>query len=161
MVKAPDCKWSQRSDKVMLTLNVPNLDAAKTNVNITETAFSFKSEDFELKFDFFGPVNPADSKWNVGARDVQFVFMRKEAGEYWDKLQKGSKILTLKVDWDKWKDEDEQNNDDMDMSGFDNFDFGGGGGGDMPDSDDDDEDDDAIPGLEEEGSKPDEEEEKK
>jgi hypothetical protein len=52
-------------------------------------------------------INPDESKWNIGARDVQFVLMRKEAGEYWDKLQKGSKITTLKVDWDKWKDEDE------------------------------------------------------
>jgi hypothetical protein len=33
--------------------------------------------------------------------------MRKDVGEYWDKLQKGTKIGTLKVDWDKWKDEDE------------------------------------------------------
>lgn len=33
--------------------------------------------------------------------------MRKEEGEYWDKLQKGAKIITLKADWDKWKDEDE------------------------------------------------------
>lgn len=52
-------------------------------------------------------VNPDDSKWNVGPRDVQFILMRKEEGEYWDKLQKGAKIVTLKVDWDKWKDEDE------------------------------------------------------
>jgi hypothetical protein len=52
-------------------------------------------------------VDPEESKWSVGARDVQFVMIRKEPGEYWDKLQKGAKITTLKVDWDKWKDEDE------------------------------------------------------
>jgi hypothetical protein len=56
-------------------------------------------------------VNPEESKWAIGARDVSVVLARKEEGEYWDKLQKGTKIATLKVDWDKWKDEDEVGDD--------------------------------------------------
>jgi prostaglandin-E synthase len=62
---------------------------------------------WNLKFDFFGEVDPAKSKWSVGTRDVSFVFMRKSAGSFWDKLNKGAKLTTLKCDWDKWKDEDD------------------------------------------------------
>ena len=62
---------------------------------------------WNLKFDFFGTVDPDKSKWNVATRDVSFVFMRKSAGSFWDKLNKGAKLTTLKCDWDKWKDEDD------------------------------------------------------
>jgi hypothetical protein len=62
---------------------------------------------WSLKFDFFGVVDPEKSKWSVGTRDVSFVFMRKSAGAFWDKLNKGAKLTTLKCDWDKWKDEDD------------------------------------------------------
>jgi hypothetical protein len=37
MVKQPDCKWAQRPDKIMLTLNVPNLDPAKADIKVTDT----------------------------------------------------------------------------------------------------------------------------
>ena len=40
--RAPDCKWAQRKDKVLFTINVPNLDPAKAKVDITETSFSFQ-----------------------------------------------------------------------------------------------------------------------
>jgi hypothetical protein len=62
---------------------------------------------WSLKFDFFGVVDPEKSKWSVATRDVSFVFMRKSAGSFWDKLNKGAKLTTLKCDWDKWKDEDD------------------------------------------------------
>ncbi|EKX55165.1 hypothetical protein GUITHDRAFT_160392 [Guillardia theta CCMP2712] len=140
MSKLPDCKWAQRNDKILFTINIPNLDPNKTTINVTETSFTFKSEDHELSLDFFGTVDPKQSSWKVGARDVAFVFMRKEVGDYWDTLHKGKKIHTLKVDWDKWKDEDEARDGDLDMSGFDKFDFGGAGAGGF-DSDDEDEDD--------------------
>ena len=137
MPKQPDCKWAQRPDKIMLTLNVPNLDPAKsdikvrvaprrsddvhntpvraksqkktnrsektgvsdqdagdlrlldTHAQVTETSFSFKADDYELQFDFFGAVDSENASWKVGARDVAFVLPRKESGDYWDKLQKG------------------------------------------------------------------------
>jgi hypothetical protein len=155
MPKQPDCKWAQRPDKIMLTLNVPNVAADKADIKVTDANFSFKAEEYELVFDFFGTVDAEKSSWKVGARDVAFVLTRKEAGDYWDKLQKGflpfvphpcsyfkingsrlctcnmhasrdtstwagPKITTLKVDWDKWKDEDELNGAD-DVSGVQSF----------------------------------------
>lgn len=34
MPKQPDCKWAQRPDKIMLTLNVANLDPAKADIKV-------------------------------------------------------------------------------------------------------------------------------
>ena len=34
MPKQPDCKWAQRPDKIMLTLNVPNLDPVKSDIKV-------------------------------------------------------------------------------------------------------------------------------
>jgi hypothetical protein len=62
---------------------------------VTTTNFSFKAEDYELFFDFFGTVDSETSAWKIGARDVAFVFMRDKPGEYWDKLYKGMRARTL------------------------------------------------------------------
>merc|ERR1712205_260982 len=107
MPKMPDCKWYQRPDKVFLTVNVPNVDPAKADMKTTETNFTFKAEDYELAFDFFGEVDSEKATMKVGARDIKFCFPRKEEGEYWGKLNKGAKLGTLKTDFDNWKDEDE------------------------------------------------------
>lgn len=42
-------------------------------------------------------VDPEGSKWKVTARNVDFVIPRKEAGEYWERLNKGTKLHTVKV----------------------------------------------------------------
>mmetsp|Transcript_58291 Transcript_58291/g.140521 ORF Transcript_58291/g.140521 Transcript_58291/m.140521 type:complete len:156 (-) Transcript_58291:577-1044(-) len=119
MTKAPNAKWAQRKDKIFLTINIPNLDPAKTKINVTPTNFSFTSDEWSLVFDTFGEVNPDECKWTIGARDVTVLLVRKEEGEYWDKLQKGAKIQNMTVDWDKWKDEDEvADDDDFDSSGM-------------------------------------------
>jgi hypothetical protein len=34
MPKQPDCKWAQRPDKIMLTLNVANVDPAKADIKV-------------------------------------------------------------------------------------------------------------------------------
>mmetsp|Transcript_4700 Transcript_4700/g.11581 ORF Transcript_4700/g.11581 Transcript_4700/m.11581 type:complete len:148 (-) Transcript_4700:155-598(-) len=145
MVKAPAAKWAQRADKILLTIDVPDLDPAQTKVEIKEDSFSFTSGDFELKFEFFGQVDHEAAKWKVGARDVDFVIPRKEAGEYWDKLNKGTKLHTVKTDFNRWVDEDEAKEAaEIDMSGYgDGFNLGNHDG---PDSDDDD-DEDEIPAL--------------
>ncbi len=74
---------------------------------VSQCPMAGTSGAWNLKFDFFGGVDPSKSKWNVGTREVSFVFERKSEGAFWDKLNKGAKLTTLKCDWDKWKDEDE------------------------------------------------------
>ena len=42
MPKQPDCKWAQRPDKIMLTLNVSNVDPAKSDIKVCVEAESSK-----------------------------------------------------------------------------------------------------------------------
>ncbi|EAQ86617.1 hypothetical protein CHGG_07870 [Chaetomium globosum CBS 148.51] len=122
----------------------------------------------------FSPrIDPAESKTSHTARDVEMKLRKKELGEtYWPRLLKDTKKAHfLKTDFDKWVDEDEQNEapeDDfganfggpggMGMGGLPGMgggDFGGidfsklGGGAGMPTGDEDeDESDDDMPPLE-------------
>ena len=53
-----------------------------------------------------------ESKYVVGDRDVQILLVRKEAGEHWPRLLKESKKLNnMKIDWGRWKEEDEEDAD--------------------------------------------------
>ena len=62
---------------------------------MTGSNFSFQVEDYKLVFDFFGAVDSEASFWKIGARDVAFVFMREQQGDYWDKLYKGLRLTEL------------------------------------------------------------------
>ena len=49
-----------------------------------------------------------DSKQHVSDRNVQLVLMKKTEGPYWPRLLRdGAKVHWLKVDFGKWKDEDD------------------------------------------------------
>lgn len=130
----------------------------------------------------FGEINPETSKWTTGGRSTELVLMKEEKGPYWDRLLKEStKYHWLKVDFNRWKDEDDSedeapmsdnfeevieicNNENIDnnflliqmmrkMGGMSNF--GGAGADGMPsfnENDDLDADDD-IPSLEDDEKK--------
>ncbi len=65
---------------------------------------------YKLNIEFFKDVEPTKSKYNVTGRFIYFVLQKKEKGlEYWPRLfkQKG-KLHYIHTDFDKWVDEDEQ-----------------------------------------------------
>jgi hypothetical protein len=66
--------------------------------------------DYAVKLDFFAEVDPAESKINHTAKNVELVLRKKELKEeFWPRLLKDSKkVHFLKTDFDKWVDEDEQ-----------------------------------------------------
>ena len=66
------------------------------------------------------------SKYAVRPRMIEFALMKKEEGPYWDRLLKvKTKQHWLKIDFNKWKNED---SDDEDAEGGGQ---GGQGGGDL------------------------------
>ncbi|RGP72698.1 hsp90 binding co-chaperone sba1 [Fusarium longipes] len=187
----PEVLWAQRSSAVdasknfiYLTISVPDvpkasltLDLQPTKLNFTGTSDTLKRK-YHVELEFWGEVDPAESKINHTAKNVEIKLQKKELkDEYWPRLLKDSKrVHFLKTDFDKWVDEDEQNEapeDDFsqfggmgggmpDMSGMGGMggDFGGidfsklGGGAGFPGAEgagdelDDDEDDDDMPALE-------------
>eukprot|EP01115_Flamella_aegyptia_P004289 TRINITY_DN1866_c0_g1_i1.p1 TRINITY_DN1866_c0_g1~~TRINITY_DN1866_c0_g1_i1.p1 ORF type:complete len:130 (+),score=74.24 TRINITY_DN1866_c0_g1_i1:287-676(+) len=115
-------------------------------------------KNYVAEINFFKEVDPAKSKYAVKPRSIEFVLAKKESGPYWDHLLKEKgKPRWLKVDWDKWKDEDDVDEETggFDMAGMNDFNF------DMGAEEDDDSDDEDIPGLEEEPKKKEDEEEEK
>lgn len=145
MGRHPEVKWAQRSDKVFLTVELPDAKEPKTKIE-PEGKFCFLAMGYELDMDLFDKINVEESKISTGLRNVICVLKKNEKG-WWKRLLKaeGKPPPYLKVDWDKWVDEDEE---DEAKNNPDNFDLGSMGdfsgfnpGGDMgeePDSDDED-----------------------
>ncbi len=161
----PTILWAQRSDKLLLTIEVWEVcDEAFT---FTPTSMSFQGKNAETKqcyaveIEFFGSIVPDNVEKHVGQRAITLVVPKENVeAPFWPRLTKSSsKFHFIKTDFSKWVDEDEINETYGGMEGgFDpsNFDLasmmGGGGmmggnmmGGDfeghhdLEDSDDDNE----------------------
>jgi len=164
----PEVLWAQRSsttdpakNHVFLTLMVADvpekemkLDLQPTKLTFTGTSTS-KKVTYHVELEFFDEIDPKESKIHHSGRDIELVLQKKELNEaYWPRLLKeAKKVHFLKTNFDKWVDEDEQDeapeDDDYmnkmnpmggapgggDEGGFGGIDFSklGGGAGGMPD----------------------------
>lgn len=172
---APLVQWAQRKDKVFLTIMVE--DCKSPSIDISASKLSFKgkskSKDYEVELEFNKEVDPEKSKQRITGRDIYFELMKTEdSSSWWPRLLKdSSKRHWLKTDFNKWKDEDDTedeaedtNNFDMEsmmqsmgglggMGGMGGMPGGMGGMGGMPDmsglqgGDSDDSDDEDLPDL--------------
>jgi len=177
----PEVLWAQRSSKtdaeknfIYLTISVPDVPASNIKLDLKPEGLTFEGHSdtlkrtYHLELAFYGEIDPEHSKINHTSRNVEMKLRKKELKEeYWPRLFKEAKKLQfLKTDFDKWVDEDEQN--EAPEEDFSNFggagggmgggDFGGidfsklGGGaapmGEDDDEEDEDEDDDDMPALE-------------
>jgi len=164
----PAVIWAQRNNLIFLTINVE--DVKDPEIRVEENRLYFKGtcssdkKTYEADLEMYGELNAEDSKQHVSDRNVQLVLMKKTEGPYWPRLLKNSaKVHWLKIDFGKWKDEDDS--DDEEKAGSDmNLEammkqMGGLGGGagagdgskpDMADlSDSEDSDEEKLPDLEE------------
>ncbi|KAL4901678.1 HSP20-like chaperone [Aspergillus multicolor] len=186
----PEVTWAQRSSATEAERNylyvsikaadVPKADAKLdiTATNVTFTGPSKKGVKYHVSLDLFAEIEPENSKVNHSDREVELVLRKKEQKEeYWPRLLKESKkVHFLKTDFDKWVDEDEQDEapeedygnqfggfDGADQGGLGNIDFSklgglpgmGGAGADLGDmgAEAEDDDDDEMPELEEADTK--------
>ncbi|KAF8006711.1 hypothetical protein BT93_K0886 [Corymbia citriodora subsp. variegata] len=136
MSRHPELKWAQRKDKVFITVLLPDAKDAKVNLE-PDGIFSFSAKagaennPYELKLELFDKVNVEESKINIGVRNI-FCILEKAEKEWWKKLLRGDGKPPhyVKVDWDKWVDEDEDTGTgDLDLGGMDFSKFGGMGMG--------------------------------
>ncbi|KAI1398066.1 HSP20-like chaperone [Hypoxylon fuscum] len=138
----PEVLWAQRSSNtdpeknfIYLTISVPDVPKENLKLDLQSTGLTFTGHSetlkrtYHLDLTFFGEIDTAASNVHHTARNVELKLRKKELNEeYWPRLLKeAKKVQFLKTDFDKWVDEDEQNEapeDDMSQ-------FGGGMGG-MP-----------------------------
>ncbi|OJJ61791.1 hypothetical protein ASPSYDRAFT_169972 [Aspergillus sydowii CBS 593.65] len=183
----PEVTWAQRSsasdpERNYLYVNIKAADVPRSDAklditakNVTFSGPSRKGVTYKVSLDLYAEIEPENSKVNHSDRDVELVLRKKELKEeYWPRLLEiAQKVHFLKTDFDKWVDEDEQdeapeddyaNNfggfDPNDQGGLGNIDFSklgglpgaGGLGGDLG-GEGDEEDEEEMPALEESGDK--------
>ncbi|KAL4200345.1 hypothetical protein AMTRI_Chr03g55950 [Amborella trichopoda] len=113
MCRNPEVLWAQRSDKVYVTVALP--DAKDISIKSEPHGlfiFSAKgrnNESFDFSLELYGPIVPESNKSNIGLRNILCVIQKKEEG-WWPRLVKsdGKPAPYIKVDWNKWCDEDEE-----------------------------------------------------
>jgi len=118
----PEVSWAQRSSDsdaarnyLYVSINVPDVPKSSADLKLAPTNVSFtgttlKEIKYHVSLDLYGEIDPENSKVNHTPRGVELVLRKKELKtEYWPRLLKESKKMHfLKTDFDKWVDEDEQ-----------------------------------------------------
>nr|XP_010906988.1 uncharacterized protein OsI_027940 [Elaeis guineensis] len=145
MSRHPEVKWAQRVDKVYITVQLPDAKDVKVNLE-PDGIFTFSATAgaennlYELKMDLYDKVNVEGSRINTGVRSIFCVVEKVEKG-WWKKLLRDGKTPHyVKVDWDKWVDEDDDGVGDLDLGGMDFSNFGNMGGDGMDDDLDESDD---------------------
>lgn len=120
---APTVLWAQRSsdsdaEKNIILLTVEITDPKDLQIDLKPTYLSVKADSstyehthYDLKIDFYDEIDPEKSKINTenGAHLFFVLSKKKLQEEYWPRLTKEKlKYHYIKTDFDKWVDEDEQ-----------------------------------------------------
>jgi hypothetical protein len=115
--------WAQRSNKtdtaknfIYLTISVPDVQPSKLKLELKPQSLKFAGHsdslkrDYHLELEFYAEIDEKESKINHTAKNIEIVLRKKELKEeFWPRLLKDAKkVHFLKTDFDKWVDEDEQ-----------------------------------------------------
>ena len=99
------------------TLNFYSLiDVKEASVDLADETLKFKgkseNKEYEVDIAFFKPVDSKGSTYKVLPRSVQMHVMKKdkEEEEFWPRLLKDKALEKnqVKIDWDRYVDEDEE-----------------------------------------------------
>jgi len=163
----PTVLWAQRKDRTLVSIQVE--DSKDEQIAIDEQKLTFSchcpkdNKYYKAELTFFYNIVPEESKQRKGGREFYFDLKKKNTdAPYWKSLLKDGKKNNVKVDFNRWKDEDDSDDEKSaggGMYGDQGLEdmmqkMGGEGGfdpGEMPESDDSDDDD--IPDLVEEEKK--------
>ena len=116
------------------------IDVKDETINLSDTTLTFKGKsgdkDYEVNIEFFKAVDAKDSTYKVLPRSIQMHVMKAkpeegEDEEFWPRLLKDKALEKnqVKIDWDRYVDEDEEE----EAGGFDTSALEGGMGmGGMP-----------------------------
>lgn len=157
----PPVQWAQRKNLVYLSICLEDCKNPVIKLDADKLYFRSKGgvdqKEYEVTVPLFQEIIPEDSKYVVRDRLIEFILKKKNDGPYWKRLVKeDQKYHWLKVDFDKWRDEDDSeeevgNNQDLEdmfkqMGGI--GDAGDKDLGDLDKGTEEDSDDEEIPDLE-------------
>ncbi|GMH98122.1 hypothetical protein TrVE_jg1174 [Triparma verrucosa] len=122
-------KWAQRSDSLYVTISLPDVKDETITLTDAKLVFTGKSNnnEYACDFEFFKGCKAETSTYKVLPRSIQMHIMKaEEEEEFWPRLlkDKAAEKNQVKVDWDKYVDEDEEE----EAGGFDTSGLEGGQG---------------------------------
>jgi len=125
-VKHPTITWAQRSPHIYLSVEVEDMKIESLTVD--DDSFKIKgtkgSDVYEADLQLFAKLNGSERRQIATDRRVELI-IPKAVSEWWPRLLKDKgKVAWIKVDFDKWKDEDEEKDEETTGDGG----FGGMGG---------------------------------
>jgi len=150
----PPVEWAQRKDVIFLTVTVG--DFKEPQINLADDKFHFRGRggpdqrDFDCTVEFYKEVDSSKARRIPSDRNIQYVIPKKESGPFWPRLLKSDKkVHWVKIDFNKWKDEDDVSEDEGAQFNFNDMMGQMGGFEGKPDLDDlEDSDNEELPDLE-------------
>jgi len=158
---SPAVLWAQRSDKVMVSIQLEEI--TEELIKVDEHCLSFRGTSggkvYVVDLQFNNDILPEESKQRKGGREYYFELKKKDPGPFWPRLLKDTKKhQNIKVDFSRWKDESDESDEEFggannkydDASLEDMMQQMGTGAGNFDPGDDcsDDSDDEDLPELE-------------
>ncbi|KAE9541223.1 hypothetical protein AGLY_004468 [Aphis glycines] len=170
----PPVVWAQRNTEVYVTICVedsknPDIKVEPEQIVFSSVAGFESTKKYDVTIPLYAPIEPENSKVTVGGRYIELVLQKPSTDtKYWPHLTKEKKKYHwLKVDFKKWKDEDDSEDETASgpggVGGDGNIDdmlsmmgggggpkfggLGGGLGGDYNVPSDEDSDDEEMPEL--------------
>ncbi|XP_015907584.2 prostaglandin E synthase 3 isoform X1 [Parasteatoda tepidariorum] len=121
-IRSPPVQWAERKNLVYVFFHVTDTKKPKIKLDTDKLYFRARNgegQEFETTLHFFKDVNVETSKYSVTDRGIDFILKKVEAGPYWNKLLKDNKKYPwLKIDFNRWRDEDDSDIDLNDESDF-------------------------------------------
>lgn len=133
--------WAQRSSNsdplrnlIYLTINIQDPDQESLKLDITNSGLKLSAksttvdEEYNLSIDFYKEIDASSVRKTITGSHIFLVLIKKDLDEeYWPRLTKEKiKYTNIRTDFDKWVDEDEQDEqeaEDDPMAGMDMQDF--------------------------------------
>jgi len=108
----PQVLWAQRHNCVFLTIAVEDCHDPTVKIEPSSVFFHGKGgtdqKEYEVTIDLHENIVPDNSLHVVRDRNIEFCLKKEKEGPYWPRLTKSTdKKHWIKIDFNKWKDEDE------------------------------------------------------
>lgn len=117
-ILTPFVYWAQTENQI--TLKVDLTDVKDFNIDLKETTLQVTAygqgarglNNYSFNLNLHSPIDPNESNYKVIDRQIDFV-LKKKCSSWWPRLiSQPQKPSWLKIDFDKWKSEDMDDNDD-------------------------------------------------
>lgn len=117
----PSILWAQDRTHLFITLEIPDFNNqeilfSSTNVSIKGTIDKI---NYDYKIDLYNEIDSNNSSWVIKKNCIELKILKSKA-YYWKKLTKVKKN-NIKIDWQRWKDEDDEGDDNGLLTDFSNF----------------------------------------